>query len=63
MKPVGIPRNKISAGEDRKLYDWVLTPTGETTPNSLHYWDKGDPSLEEELYWNDDFFWTENINS
>ena len=63
IQPIAIPKNKIAAGEDRKVYDWVLTTTGESTPNSLHYWDMGNPAMEEELYWNDDWYYTENENS
>ena len=34
----GFPRRIILNGEDGKVYVWVLTPTGVTTPNSIHIW-------------------------
>ena len=50
-------------GDNRQVTVWVLTPTGTTTTNSVHKWDQGNPSKEEELQWNDDWYWTENENS
>ena len=55
-----LPRNHVTPGEDRKINDWVLTPSGVSTPNSLHTWDKGDPANEEILMWVDEWYWTEN---
>ena len=45
------------------VYDWVLTPQGKTTIDTIHTWDKGNPINEEKLYWNDEWYFTENNNS
>lgn len=58
-----LPRNRITPGEDRTVDCWVLTSTGVSTLNSIHLWDKGDPTNEEILVWNDEWYWTENDRS
>jgi len=58
-----LPRGIILPGKDGVVNYWVLTPTGVSTLNSLHTWDKGNPDNEETLKWNDDWYWTENDKS
>ena len=56
--------NILTGGGDRgRIAVWVLTPSGISTPNSIHTWDQGKPLNEMELQWNDDWYWTENESS
>ena len=50
-------------GDRGRVAVWVLTPSGISTPNSVHAWDQGNPLNEEELQWQEDWYWTENKNS
>ena len=46
-------------GEGGTVNDWVLTPQGKTTIDTVHTWDKGNPDNESKLVWNDLWYWTE----
>jgi hypothetical protein len=52
LRPAGIPKGRIYAGEDSKVMVWILTPTGTTTPNSIHVW------MDDKI-WEDTWIWTE----
>jgi len=52
MRRFGFPRRNILAGEDGRISVWILTPTGTTTPNSVHVW-------MDDKVWNDLYIWTE----
>lgn len=58
MKKFGFPRkDALKGGEDgSKIAVWILTPTGTTTPNSVHIW------MDDKI-WNDLWIWTEEAVS
>ena len=58
-----IPWEDNLNAESNSVYDWVLTPQGKTTIDTIHTWDQGASSKEEELQWKEDWYWTENENS
>lgn len=46
------PRTRVLAGEDGFVSVWILTPTGNTSPNAIHVW------MDDKI-WIDDWIWTE----
>ena len=60
MRGYRFPRKVIingnGVGEDGKVLVWILTPTGATTPNSVHVW-------KDDAIWHDEWIWTEEVVS
>lgn len=57
--PALIPKGYTIGGDGQVVHDWVLIPK-KTTPNSIHTWNMNGIIKEEDLFWNDDWYWGEN---